>query len=554
LASPRPRPDRRAAARGPRRRAYRPAPEPLEPRALLDGAAGASPRPAATPGDPGPGRKTDIAVYDETASRFFILRSGGGALTPFFGIAGDVNVPVDGDFDGDGQADLAVYDENQARFYVLLSGGGALTPQFGIAGDVNIPVAGDFDGDGKTDAAVYDQTRSQFFILLSDGSGALTPQFGIPSDVNIPVAGDYDGDGKTDFGIYDQTRSQFFILLSGGGALTPQFGNPSHANIPVAGDYDGDGKTDVAVYDQADSRFFVLLSGGGALTPHLGTPGHVNVPVAGDYDGDGKADVAVYDQTDSRFSIVESGGAEVTPQFGDPDHHNIPLPAAALDPVVSRPVTPVPVNPNMGASQWTGLHDAYAARAAQAGGVVFFGDSITYRWGDSGRVAPGSEAWQAQFAPLGATNFGIEGDETQNVLWRVQHGELAGRPRVAVVMIGINNLFGGDSPGEVAFGVAAVVAAIRAASPGTTVLLLGLLPVNADAINALVPQVNALLAGLGDGRKVRYLDLGGRLLRPDGTVDTSLLADAVHPNANGYQALADGLIGPLDDALSQPVR
>jgi uncharacterized repeat protein (TIGR01451 family) len=271
--------------------------------------------------------RTDFAIYDQTASQFFVLKSAGGASTPQFGNPAHRNVPVSGDFDADGRVDTAIYDQSASQYFILLSGGGASTPQFGNPAHTNIPIAGDFDGDGKADFAIYDQTQSQFFILFS-GGGAVTPQFGNPGHVNIPVAGDFDGDGRTDTAIYDQTASQFFILLSGGGARTPQFGNPGHVNVPVAGDFDGDGKADIGIYDQTQSQFFILLSGGGARTPQFGNPAHRNIPVAGDFDGDGKADFAIYDQTQSQYFILLSGGGARTPQFGNPAHANIPIPSS----------------------------------------------------------------------------------------------------------------------------------------------------------------------------------------------------------------------------------
>jgi uncharacterized repeat protein (TIGR01451 family) len=190
-----------------------------------------------------------------------------------------------GDYNGDGKTDFAIYDQTASQYFILFNGAqGALTPQFGNPSHVNIPVAGDYNGDGKTDIAIYDQASSQFFVLLS-GGGALTPQFGNSSHRNIPVAGDFDGDGKTDIAIYDQTSSQFFIFLSGGGARMSQFGNPAHVNIPVGGDFDGDGKTDIAIYDQTSSQFFIFLSSGGASTPQFGNPAHLNIPIPSSFGG-----------------------------------------------------------------------------------------------------------------------------------------------------------------------------------------------------------------------------------------------------------------------------
>src|SRR5262249_5495435 len=124
--------------------------------------------------------------------------------------------------------------------------------------------------------------------------------------------------------------------------------------------------------------------------------------------------------------------------------------------------------------------------------VVFLGDSITEGW-----TTTGWQAWSAQIAPLRAVAFGIRGDQTQNVLWRVLNGELSGRPKVAVLMVGLNNLALGQSPEETAAGITAVVKSIRAISPGTKVLLLGVLPCGPKPgtfDRAKIDQVNASIS------------------------------------------------------------
>jgi hypothetical protein len=281
--------------------------------------------------------KEDFAIYDQTASQYFILFNGApGALTPQFGNPAHVNIPIAGDFNGDGKTDFAIYDQTASQFFILFSGApGALTPQFGNPSHTNVPIGGDFNGDGKTDFAIYDQTQSQFFILFNGASGALTPQFGNPGHVNVPIAGDFNGDGKADFAVYDQTASQYFILFNGAaGALTPQFGNPAHVNAPIGSDYNGDGRADFAIYDQTTSQYFILFNGAsGDLTPQFGNPAHVNVPIAGDYNGDGRADFAIYDQTASQYFILFNGAAgALTPQFGNPAHRNFPVGGGAAGP------------------------------------------------------------------------------------------------------------------------------------------------------------------------------------------------------------------------------
>jgi beta-glucosidase len=222
----------------------------------------------------------------------------------------------------------------------------------------------------------------------------------------------------------------------------------------------------------------------------------------------------------------------------------------------SVPVAYTPVNNFYATPEWMGLHNSYVSQANQGGqSVLFLGDSITNFWNDPAR---GLAAWQGQLAPLGATQFGIPGDQTADLLWRVENGELNGKPQVAVVMIGINDLMHGRSAADTANGVINVVEAIRAESPQTKILVLGLLPeiaFNAAEVDSEVAQVNATLAGLDNGRDVRFLDLGGLFLQPDGTPSPALLGDGIHPNPEGYQVLADALVGPIAALLdpSAPV-
>jgi hypothetical protein len=94
---------------------------------------------------------------------------------------------------------------------------------------------------------------------------------------------------------------------------------------------------------------------------------------------------------------------------------------------------------------WAKAHLRYAERARRADSdVVFLGDSIIYAWGDEGRDDLGYTSWIAEFGPLKAANFGFAGDQTQHLLYRIEQGELAGHPRVAVVLIGTNNLSEGS--------------------------------------------------------------------------------------------------------------
>ena len=106
-------------------------------------------------------------------------------------------------------------------------------------------------------------------------------------------------------------------------------------------------------------------------------------------------------------------------------------------------------------------HEGFVAIAKKGDvDVLFLGDSITEGWEGGGK-----EVWKKDFRPLKAANFGIGGDRTQHVLWRMQNGELEGiKPKAAVLMIGTNNP-GSNTAEEIADGIEAIVAELRKKRP-----------------------------------------------------------------------------------------
>lgn len=191
--------------------------------------------------------------------------------------------------------------------------------------------------------------------------------------------------------------------------------------------------------------------------------------------------------------------------------------------------------------EWRRLHEQFLARARRGGvELLFLGDSITFGW-------RGQPAWKRDFEPLGAANFGIGGDQTQHVLWRVENGELEGiDPKVVVLMIGTNNL-GRDSAEETALGVQALVEEIMRRKPDARILLLGVFPRGhkpTDSVRTKVRTLNRLISPLDDGGKhVRYLNVGERFLEPDGTISKAIMPDYVHLTREGYDRWA-AAIGP----------
>lgn len=196
--------------------------------------------------------------------------------------------------------------------------------------------------------------------------------------------------------------------------------------------------------------------------------------------------------------------------------------------------------PWMSTAVWNQMHESFLKRAKEGKvDLLFLGDSITQGWG-------GNPVWQKQYAPLNAANFGIGGDTTQNVLWRITNGELEGiAPKAVVLMIGTNN-FGlhGDAPEAVVRGNAAILKTLRGALPKAKILLLGLFPRDEKAgtdFRNRIQKTNAGLAKLADGKSVVSMDIGAKFLQPDGSLSKEIMPDFLHLSEKGYQIWADAI-------------
>jgi lysophospholipase L1-like esterase len=154
------------------------------------------------------------------------------------------------------------------------------------------------------------------------------------------------------------------------------------------------------------------------------------------------------------------------------------------------------------------------------------------------------------FGKFNPANFGVGGDRTENVLWRLQNGELKGRsPKVIVLLIGTNNQ-GRNTAEEVAVGITAVVQALRTGCPKSRILLLGVFPSRGTAVEK-TDAVNAIVARLDDKNMIRYCDVGSHLLDNDGKLLDGVLSDPVHLTRKGYEIWAEAMNPLLAETMEK---
>jgi beta-glucosidase len=252
-------------------------------------------------------------------------------------------------------------------------------------------------------------------------------------------------------------------------------------------------------------------------------------------DGTGTGDVSIAN------IVIRAGG---TPNTPCPDYRTVS-------------VTPDKLNESWAIDWWTPRHQeklADVARMKAAGvtpQVVFIGDSITHGWENEG-----AKVWAREFQKFNGLNLGFSGDRTENVLWRLQNGEVDGiAPKLAVLMFGTNNTgHRQEDPALTAAGIRRNIEELQRRLPNTKILLLAIFPRDekpSGNLRQINEKVNALLSTYADNRKVFFLNLNQAFLQPDGTLSKDIMPDLLHPNEKGYQIWAEAM-RPTFNRLMQP--
>jgi lysophospholipase L1-like esterase len=186
--------------------------------------------------------------------------------------------------------------------------------------------------------------------------------------------------------------------------------------------------------------------------------------------------------------------------------------------------------------------------------VVLIGDSITHYWSGEPKASTvnGRNAWQATFGDLKVLNMGYGWDRTQNVLWRLNHGEFVGiTPKTIILNIGTNNLVGDETartntPSEVVAGIKAILKILRNRSSKSQIFVMAIFPRGFEKGNKLdrtISELNGFLApAIRGDTHVHFLDIGLKMRDLDGSISKEVLFDGTHPTEKGYLIWGKALI------------
>ncbi len=173
--------------------------------------------------------------------------------------------------------------------------------------------------------------------------------------------------------------------------------------------------------------------------------------------------------------------------------------------------------------------------------VIFIGDSITQGWENAG-----FNVWNRHYAKYNAVALGFGGDRTENVLWRLLHGEVDGlNPKVAVLMFGTNNTgHRQEKPELTAAGIKRDIEELQQRLPNTKILLLAIFPRDEKPdgeLRQINNGVNAIISTFADNKKIFFLDINKSFLDEKGNLPKDIMPDLLHPNEKGYEIWAKAM-------------
>lgn len=225
------------------------------------------------------------------------------------------------------------------------------------------------------------------------------------------------------------------------------------------------------------------------------------------------------------------------------------MPSTSVDLESSLPTRPT----KQDTIWWLPRHEEKLAEknAMEKVDLVFLGDSITQAW-----EKEGADVWLAFYQPRYALNLGFNGDKTENVLWRLAHGEIDNiQPKLLVLLIGTNNAgHRMDKAEDTALGVKRILSVLAEKLPQTKVLLLAIFPRSAkptQKLRMLNNEVNQIICSYADDERVFFRDINHVFLDEEGRITSDVMNDFLHPNASQYQIFAEAIESTIVSLLAE---
>lgn len=197
-------------------------------------------------------------------------------------------------------------------------------------------------------------------------------------------------------------------------------------------------------------------------------------------------------------------------------------------------------------------HQRMNERSKQGGvDLAFVGDSITQAWEGGGK-----QVWAEYYAKRNAANYGISGDRTEHVLWRIDNGNFDGiKPKLVVIMIGTNNTgHRKEEPQQTADGIRAIIQRLQKKTPESKILLLGIFPRGFKPDDAKRKQneaINEIIKGYADGKSIHFLDIGKKFKAEDGTLPKDIMPDSLHLRPAGYEIWAKAIEPKVKELMGE---
>lgn len=198
---------------------------------------------------------------------------------------------------------------------------------------------------------------------------------------------------------------------------------------------------------------------------------------------------------------------------------------------------------NDGDERWLSIHRRFISESREKDpDVIFLGDCIL-------ETLQNTETWNQYFAPMHCLNFSIRNDRTENVLWRVENGELDNvKPKIIVLHVGTNNVE--NSAGEIAEGIFETVRTIRGKLPDVYIVLPTILPRGhqPNKLRLKNAEVNQLIKEKCIGlNRVQTVCIDKGLIHADGTISHHDMFDYKNLTNTGSKKVFE----PVHDLLSQ---